>query len=62
MESERFVEGGERVASENTDACTDAFDRDRPNLLGLRFRIALEAGGCCGQEDLERIDAVSCST
>ena len=37
---------------------SDAFDSDRPDLLGLCLRIALESGGQGREEDLEGIHAV----
>jgi len=58
MESKRVVESVHEFNAERANNWTKAFDGDRSNLLGLGFRVDVESGLGCRQQNLERIHAL----
>ena len=58
MDSKCLVELSSEFESERTDHFADPLHSDGTNLLGLCFGVEIEAGLVCGQQHLERIDAI----
>ena len=56
MEPQGLLQCAEVVGRQCPDACPDAIDCDRPDLLCLSLRVMRQARGGCGEEHLERVD------
>ena len=55
MKSQRIVERPHDVGIEGRDQVADAFDRNGPNLFGLRLGVMDEPRSGGGEQHLERV-------
>lgn len=58
MQAERLVEFVHQMERHGADEPTDTLDRDGTHLLGLRFRVEVEADLVRRQQCLERVDVL----
>jgi hypothetical protein len=58
MKSYRLVQGRHQVRGQLTDQSSDPFNRHRPDLFGLSFRVLTHPGPRCRQEHLERVHPI----